>query len=157
MSSHDYLSNLLNDLQNDDGSLPDNVLPFIGFLISKAAQTIVQNVDTSLEPFGITSRHYGIMVLLSHNDGLPQIAVGQKLKIDRTTMVKLVDGLEQAGLVERHRDPNDRRAYALSLSAKGVNMLPEMTRTVVDEEQTSLANLSEEEVRLLLRVLLKLQ
>lgn len=157
MSSEDYLANLLNDLHYANDTLPADVLPFIGFLISKAADAIVESVDASLASYGITSRQYGIMVLLSYNEGLPQIAISEKLKIDRTTMVKLVDGLEKEGFVERHRDANDRRAYALALSAKGTKILPEITKAVIHEEKTSLGNLSEDEVRTLFKLLLKLQ
>ena len=71
-------------------------------------------------------------------------------------MVKLVDELEQLELVERHRDPNDRRAYALSLSAKGSALLPEIGQEAVESEHASLASLDQAEVRQLFHILLKL-
>ncbi len=157
MSTENYLADLLNDLNYAEDDLPDNLVPFIGFLISKAAQAIVANVDESLASFGITSRHYGIMIVLNQQAGLPQIAIAEKLRIDRTTMVKLVDVLEKEGFVERHRDPNDRRAYALSLSATGQKMLPKLTETVINEEKTALSKLSQDEVRTLFKLLVKLQ
>ncbi len=157
MSTENYLADLLNDLNYAEDDLPDNLVPFIGFLISKAAQAIVANVDESLASFGITSRHYGIMIVLNQQAGLPQIAIAEKLRIDRTTMVKLVDVLEKEGFVERHRDPNDRRAYALSLSATGQKMLPKLTETVINEEKTALSKLNQDEVRTLFKLLVKLQ
>lgn len=157
MSTENYFADLLNDLNYSEKKLPGDLVPFIGFLISKAAQSIVANVDESLASFGITSRHYGIMALLNQQDGLPQIAIGEKLRIDRTTMVKLVDVLEKEGYVERHRDPNDRRAYALSLSTTGKKMLPKLTETVINEEKTSLNKLSQDEVKTLFKLLVKLQ
>jgi DNA-binding MarR family transcriptional regulator len=41
------------------------------------------------------------------------------MKIDRTTMVALIDELERAGHVDRTRNPEDRRAYALAATASG--------------------------------------
>ncbi len=144
------------DYASTDEDIPDDLLPFMGFLIAKAAQSIVETVDESMSAFGITSRHYGIMLLLTRNDGLPQSAIGETLRIDRTTMVRLVDELEAQNLVERHRDPNDRRAYALSLSEKGQAMLPEISQRVVETEKASLASLEQDEIRQLFRILLKL-
>ncbi|MEJ2149847.1 MAG: MarR family winged helix-turn-helix transcriptional regulator [Chloroflexota bacterium] len=158
MSNDSHLSDLLLALDYFpmDEDTPDDLLPFMGFLIAKAAQTIVETVDESMASFGISSRHYGVMLMLSRHDGLPQVAVGEKLRIDRTTMVKLVDDLEKQDLVERRRDPHDRRAYALSLSEKGREMLPEISRRAVEVERASLASLKQDEIRQLFRILLKL-
>ena len=48
-----------------------------------------------------------------------QQAIGEALRIDRTTMVSLVDQLERRGLVRRERNPADRRAYTIGLTAEG--------------------------------------
>lgn len=158
MSRTSSLLDLLNTLEYRDveGDFPDDLLPFIGFLISKAAQSLVESVDTDMEEIGITSKHYGIMLLLSRQDGLPQATIGEKLRIDRTTMVKLVDKLEEMSLVERHRDPNDRRAYALSLSEQGHHILPEISQRVIELEKSSLSKLEKVEIQELFRILLKL-
>jgi DNA-binding MarR family transcriptional regulator len=50
---------------------------------------------------------------------LSQQAIGERLRIDRTTMVSLIDDLEQAGYVKRERNPDDRRAYVITLTAAG--------------------------------------
>lgn len=48
-----------------------------------------------------------------------QQELGEQLGIDRTTVVELIDDLEKQGVVERRRNPADRRSYALHLTAKG--------------------------------------
>jgi DNA-binding MarR family transcriptional regulator len=48
-----------------------------------------------------------------------QQAIGEALRIDRTTMVSLIDTLERFGLVRRERNPADRRAYSIRLTAEG--------------------------------------
>jgi DNA-binding MarR family transcriptional regulator len=50
---------------------------------------------------------------------LSQQAIGERLRIDRTTMVALIDDLERAGYVKRERNPDDRRAYVITLAAAG--------------------------------------
>ena len=151
------IANMLARL-NTVGSAGDSVehLPFIGFLINKAAQSVVARSDALLEPFGINSRHYGILYVIVQEPGLPQKAIGEKLRIDRTTMVKLVDDLEKLGLVQRQKDPNDRRAYALSLSALGEEKLPDISQHVQQAEALILASLTPEEIQQLLAILIKL-
>ena len=150
----DLLAVLGYDSVGDD--VPADVLPFIGFLISKAAQSIVETVNAELGEFGITSRHYGILLLLLREDGLRQVTIGETLQIDRTTMVKLIDELEALQFVERRPDPDDRRAYAISLSEKGQAILPAITERVISVEKSSLSQLEQEEVHVLFRILLKL-
>ena len=116
----------------------------------------VETVNAELGEFGITSRHYGILLLLLREDGLRQVTIGETLQIDRTTMVKLIDELEALQFVERHRDPDDRRAYAISLSEKGHAILPAITERVIAVEKSSLSQLEQEEVHVLFRILLKL-
>jgi DNA-binding MarR family transcriptional regulator len=50
---------------------------------------------------------------------LSQQAIGERLRIDRTTMVSLIDDLERAGYVTRERNPGDRRAYVITLTPAG--------------------------------------
>jgi DNA-binding MarR family transcriptional regulator len=86
------------------------------FLASQAAQ---QLANERLAPSGITGRKFGVLTLLARDGELSQQAIGERLRIDRTTMVAMVDALEEAGLVRRERDPSDRRAYAVKLTPKG--------------------------------------
>ena len=64
-----------------------------------------------LAPLGIEVKHFGVLCTLHHHGAKAQGWLGEHLGIDRTTMVQLVDELEQRGLVERKRNPNDRRSY----------------------------------------------
>ena len=52
---------------------------------------------------------------------LSQQRLGERTALDRTTVVAIVDGLEEAGYVERRRDPDDRRAYALEVTPRAGN------------------------------------
>ena len=72
-----------------------------------------------LAPLGLEPRHFGMLTRLAANEGRSQQAIGELMGLNPTRMVFLVDELEQRGLVERRRNPADRRSYALHLTDQG--------------------------------------
>jgi DNA-binding MarR family transcriptional regulator len=72
-----------------------------------------------LAPLGLEPRHFGMLARLAANEGQSQQAIGELMGLNPTRMVFLVDELEQRGLVERRRNPADRRSYALYLTDQG--------------------------------------
>jgi DNA-binding MarR family transcriptional regulator len=103
--------------------LPPGLERRLGAVLSWAAQNAQEVADRAVEPLGLTVKHFGVMTFLRQPGGelgsLSQQAIGERLRIDRTTMVALIDELEQKGYVKRERNPDDRRAYAISLTAAG--------------------------------------
>ena len=74
-----------------------------------------------------------------------QRALSDALRIDRSVMVGLCDGLERAGLVRRERVAGDRRAYAVTLTDAGRERLAVAERGAPALVETALAPLSAEE------------
>jgi DNA-binding MarR family transcriptional regulator len=79
------------------------------------------------------------------------------MRIDRTTMVDVVDDLENKGLVERKENPTDRRAYALVLTAKGREILPKVQKLGLEAERQFLTHLPLKDQKELIRILQKLE
>jgi MarR family transcriptional regulator, lower aerobic nicotinate degradation pathway regulator len=100
-------------------SVPVSLSDQIGYLLSKAHLRVHTRANEVLEPLGLTVKHYGLLTLLVHEGSVSQGRLGEVMKIDRTTMVALIDDLERAGHVDRTRNPEDRRAYALAATAPG--------------------------------------
>jgi len=73
----------------------------------------------TLRPLGIDARQYGVLALIAELGPRSQQALAELLAVDRSTMVSLVDELEQARLVRRRRNPTDRRAYAIETTSLG--------------------------------------
>lgn len=128
-----------------------------GFLLGKAAQRAVLEFEGRLRPFGLRSREYGVLSLIQTAGPQSQQAIGEALRIDRTTMVNVIDGLERRNLVTRIRDPRDRRKYAITLTPDGIELLD--THLVgLDDEVNSLLTeaLDDAEHRQLNALLLKM-
>jgi DNA-binding MarR family transcriptional regulator len=94
----------------------------IGYLL-KHAQARFQRIQLdALSPLGLNGRMLAVLVEAASAPG-PQQRIGERLGVDRTTMVALIDGLEAAGFVERRNDPSDRRGRIVHLTLVGERAL----------------------------------
>ncbi|WP_309610956.1 MarR family transcriptional regulator [Sphingomonas sp.] len=80
----------------------------------------------------MTRAQWRLMLRLSVSPLLRQVEVAELLDIEPITLCRIVDRLEEAGLVERQRDPSDRRAWLLKLTTTAEPLL-EKLRTIATE------------------------
>ncbi len=99
---------------------------------------------------------FGILTLVGEHGPMSQQEVAEAVGVDRTTLVALVDGLEQAGWVVRERNPNDRRAYALRLRREGQTMQKRAEKALDKTADAFFSPLSAAERQELRRLLLRL-
>ena len=136
-----------------DGSivqgLPKPVGERIGYLLARTHRKIQARAEEALEPLGLgqgvvdcSPRHVGCLLVIAEYGPLSQQALGEMIKVDRTTIVAVVDWLESEGFVERRRNPDDRRAYALQITPAGRRWLPRADRALRSAEKDFLKPLS---------------
>jgi DNA-binding MarR family transcriptional regulator len=99
--------------------IPPSLLRRPGALLVIAARAGQELATSRLAPLGLTVRTCGVLNLLADQGPLSQQEIGELLAIDRTTMVEIVDELEQAGIARRLRNPQDRRSYLVTLTTGG--------------------------------------
>ena len=138
------------------GPLPSGLMGRYEFLISRPAQRIREMTERTLAPLRITPKQYGILAAIQFKGPSTQRAIGDMLKIDRTTMVQLIDSLEEKGLVDRKDHPKDRRYYLLHLTSSGVELFKKAHRLVLKAEEEFLKPLSKAERQSLRKFLSKL-
>jgi DNA-binding MarR family transcriptional regulator len=102
---------------------------------------------------GLSGMHMGALATIERAGPMSQQNLGEFLRKDRTSIVAIVDELEREGLVERHRNPEDRRAYALEVTAKGRDWLERARPVMSDVDDRLLGELGEEERRVLVDLL----
>jgi len=98
--------------------IPPSLAARPGALLVIAARTGQELASRRLAPMGLSVRLCGVLNLLAEGP-ISQQTLGEQLGIDRTTVVELIDELEQQGIVVRRRNPADRRSYALTLTPRG--------------------------------------
>lgn len=72
---------------------------------------------------GVTSTQWRVLLKLSRDTNLRQVELADILDVEPITLCRIIDRLEQAGLVERRRDPTDRRAWRVALTDKADPLL----------------------------------
>lgn len=128
----------------------------LGYLLKVTQTHFTEYVREGLAPLGIDNREWAALVSLDLEAPLSQADVAKRAGIDRTTMVGLIDGLEQAGYVARRPDPADRRKNLVALTPAGLG-LRERAAAIVDAcEERFLTALAPEDGRALKTALQRL-
>jgi DNA-binding MarR family transcriptional regulator len=125
----------------------------VGFLISKLGFYSSMRFAEALEPLDIQPSHFALLRFVSVAEGQSQQALGEALKIPPSRIVALVDEVEERGLVERRQNPQDRRANALHLTAKGRRLLERAMEIATAYEDALFASLNDDERAQLLELL----
>lgn len=130
----------------------------IGILLNEAARHIRVQVMQEMDALGVSPRWMGVLETLSTQGPVCQQEIGERLGVDRTSMVQLIDRMETAGLVVREVNPGNRRAYLLILTPKGKETLAAGSRIIEETQAQFLSPLSgteQDELRALLIKLLR--
>jgi DNA-binding MarR family transcriptional regulator len=135
---------------------PEPLASAPGFLLSWNGRRTAAMFAGALEPLGLRPPHFGVMRLISTDPGLTQQEVAERSLIDPSSMVAVVDELEELGYAERRPHPGDRRKHAVHLTAAGVRTLERAQRVAMETAEEILAPLSGKEVQELRRLLRKL-
>lgn len=128
---------------------PDDNTPFrldehVGYLLRRAYAR-AEETAAAVMPAPYHARDVAVLSLLETLGPRSQQELAGLCRINRTIMVKLVDGLERRGLVRRDRNPADRRSYALAPTIQGRRELRRLSARIADGEQLLTANLTPHE------------
>jgi len=119
--------------------LPGALSDRLGFLLGRAHLAHRSIAERALASLGVGVKEFGALSVLVEEGPLSQQRLGERQGVDRTTMVAVVDELERRGLVERRRNPDDRRAYSLHATAKGRRVLRQASAAAKRAEDEFLA------------------
>ena len=98
----------------------------IGFLISDVSRLLRRVYDRRVEPLGLTRSQWRVLVHVYRREGVTQTALAQVLEIEKPTLGKLVDRLEQKGWVERRVEERDQRARRLVITEQARPLIDQM-------------------------------
>ncbi len=136
--------------------LPESLTRYTGFLVAKAHQRLWTLFNDECRKLGIDVPGCGVLQILVEDGPMSQQQLGRKLRIDRTTMVKMVDQLEQRKMARRKDHPEDRRIYLVDITPAGRKALAAIQKIGDQMEKKLLIGFTDEERMLIRRALLTL-
>jgi MarR family transcriptional regulator, lower aerobic nicotinate degradation pathway regulator len=138
-------------------ALPPSMRDRVPFLLYRAAELSHSLANAMLAPMQLTARQVGILTLVTEREPMTQKALGDMLRIDRTTMVGLIDDLERKGYVVRQRHPRDRRAFLVQPTQSGREAKAQAVAILDEQQRRFLAPLTSAQRRQLAALLKRLQ
>jgi len=124
-----------------------------GFLSYEISHIIRQRFNKQAENIGLTHAQWRALVHLSNNENCRQIDLADILEIKPITLARQIDLLEDAGLVRRNKDSEDRRAYRLELMPKAHTVMQALWDIADAVEAQVLQSLTAQEQELLTMLL----
>ncbi|MDH6225551.1 MarR family winged helix-turn-helix transcriptional regulator [Streptomyces sp. MJP52] len=112
-----------------DAPLPDPLADRLGYLLKQAHARLAAGMAEALAPYRLHPRELGVMAAIEAGGRQSsQMEIAERIGLDRTSMVGVVDALEEKGYVERRRSDRDRRRNVVTLTPVGERTLAEAER-----------------------------
>ncbi|MBC7183529.1 MAG: MarR family transcriptional regulator [Marinobacter sp.] len=127
------------------------------FAVARVTRRWRKMLDERLKDLGVTQARWSTMVYLEKGgEGLTQRELASLMAIENPTLVRLLDSLEQQGLIERRPCPNDRRARRLHLTNAGRAFMDDLSGRAEILREEMLDGISDEDIECTVRVFHKI-
>ena len=136
--------------------LPQELVESTTFLLKRLGFAAKDRTLAAYEETGLHPYHHAVLLVLDEGAPETQGSIADTLGYDRGQLVGLLDELEERELVERKRDPNDRRRHVVRLTPAGKKMLRRLRTLSGQIEDDFLAPLDEGQREALYSLLLRL-
>ena len=114
----------------------------LGFLMGDVSRLMRRRFDERARTSGATGAQWRTLKILERREGLNQGQLAEFLDVEPITACRMIDRLEEAGLVERRRDPTDRRAWLIFLTGKARPILDDLHDVASEMIEGALQGLS---------------
>jgi DNA-binding MarR family transcriptional regulator len=130
--------------KRDGADIAFGVLPgLIGYQLRQAQLAIFTDFQENIGAHAITPGLFGVLVVIDANPGLKQTTLARAIRLDRSTVVSVIDKLEARKLVARRQADGDRRSNTLWLTRDGKTLLDKLTGLVRAHEERLVAGFSQ--------------
>ena len=125
----------------------------IPFEIGETAHALRKAFDRMAVGLGVTRAQWKVLFKLTRQPGLRQVELADLLDLEPITLCRIVDRLEEAELVERVRDPEDRRAWRLHVTAKAQPLIEKLQAVGAQLVDRAFAGIDAKDIEITRRVL----
>jgi len=139
---HMFEGNLVSMAQAQQSAV--DRIPY-GLLLARLGQESTARFRRALRPLNVGAQHFIVLKQLQVFGSCSQGELADALGIDYSNLASVTGQLYERGLIERHRDPADRRRYVVELTTEGKQLLGDADRAIESGEQGMLSTLDEAE------------
>lgn len=129
----------------------------IGTVVAQVARLMRRAFDQRAREIGVTRPQWQVLSVLRNHDGIKQGGLAEILEVEPITAGRMIDRMQEAGLVERRADPADRRAWRLSLTPLGQKLVRQLEPLAEETSGFALEGVSEEDKHHLFQTLEKMR
>lgn len=128
----------------------------IGQLTSQTNKKLMRYLNSKLEQHDITLEQWNVLLKLSQNDKINQKHLSEKVDKDQPTLARILDILERKELVERKPNKEDKRAFTLHITCKGLSLKKEVVPFLESFFEIIISGISNEDLETYKYVLMKI-
>jgi DNA-binding MarR family transcriptional regulator len=123
--------------------------------VVRTASLLIDSFDRMLKPHGITAAQFNVLRILrgAEPDGLCRNELRERLITRMPDVTRLLDRMEQGGLVERAREGEDRRKVRTRITGKAKRLVDKLDDIVAEEHQRRFGHLGKDRLRELIEIL----
>jgi DNA-binding MarR family transcriptional regulator len=123
--------------------------------VMRTADVLRRHIAGITEPYGVTMQQYNVLRILrgAQPGPLPTLEIGERLIERMPGITRLLDRLEEKGLVRRERDVQDRRLVNCWITKAGLDLLAEMDEPILNADEVLMRQLSKKDIATLIRLL----
>ena len=123
------------------------------FEIGETAHALRKAFDRRAVGLGVTRAQWKVLFRLTRTPGLRQVELADRLELEPITLCRIIDRLEEAGLVERVRDPDDRRAWRLHVTARAQPLIEKLHSVGAELVADAFSGIDPKDIEITRRVL----
>lgn len=117
----------------------------MAYLLSDTARLLRRNFDARVKQVGVTSPQARLLLILFKTEGENQGFYAERVEVEPITLCRMVDRMEEMQLVERRKDPADRRAWRLHLTERSRAMIERLREEVAELERDMMEGFTPEQ------------
>jgi DNA-binding MarR family transcriptional regulator len=128
----------------------------LGYLARYAHRAFVKALAGELASHGLLTAQWSVLRILWDIEGLTQVELADRMRVEKASLTGVLDGMERAGLIKRSRNADDRRKINITLTAQGRRLKAEVLPYAAKISRKATRGMSEAETAQLRQLLAKL-
>ncbi len=142
-------------VSSPDGDLDFHETQSLGYLARYAHRAFVKALAEELEAHSILTAQWSVMRVLWDIEGLTQVELADRMRVEKASLTGVLDGMERGGLIVRKRNPDDKRKINITLTVRGRRLKSEILPAGAKINRRATRGMSEAEIVQLRHLLAK--